>query len=299
MSIGRVTQSMMSHSALAGLQTSLSRVSELQEKLSTGRIINRPSDDPIGAASAMRLRSSKAEQAQFSRNADDGVAWLNQIDGALGSAGDQLRRARDLAIQGANSGALGQQARDALATEVGQIRQGLVGVANTTYLNRPVFNGVDARTTAYDGSTQPVTWTGTTGDVVRRVGVGVDIKVNVNGPEAFGPENDTVFDHLDALTTALKAGKTDDISKAIGVLKADGDRISSARADVGTRTNRIELAKSQADDAGLTLSSSISEVENTDLAKATVDLQLQQVAYQAALAATAKVMQPSLQDFLR
>ncbi len=299
MSIGRVTQSMMSHSALTGLQTSLRRISDVQEQLSTGRVINRPSDDPIGAASAMKLRSAKAEQAQYARNADDGVAWLNQIDGALGSAGDQLRRARDLAVQGASSGSMGQQARDALATEVGQLREGLVSVANTTYLNRPVFNGVDARKTAYDGSTTPVTWTGTTGDVVRRVGVDVDIKVNVNGPEAFGPVNDSVFDHLDALSTALRAGNTVDIGKAIDVLKADGDRISSARADVGTRTNRMELAKSQADDAGLTLSSSISEVENTDLAKATVDLQLQQVAYQAALAATAKVMQPSLQDFLR
>ena len=299
MSIGRVTQTMMSHSALAGLQTSLRRVSDAQEQLSTGRIINRPSDDPIGAASAMKLRSSKAEQAQYARNADDGVAWLNQIDGALGSAGDQLRRARDLALQGANTGALGQTARDALAVEVDQIRQGLVSVANTTYLNRPVFNGVDAGKAAYDGSTKPVTWNGTPGDVIRRVGVGVDIAVNVNGPEAFGQQGDTVFDHLDALATALKTNDTDGINQAIDVLRTDGDRISSARADVGTRTNRIELAKSQAEDAGLTLSSSISEVENTDLAKATVDLQLQQVAYQAALAATAKVMQPSLQDFLR
>ena len=299
MSMGRVTQSMMSHSALSGLQTSLRRVSDLQEQLSTGRTINRPSDDPIGAASAMKLRSTKAEQAQYSRNADDGLAWLNQIDGALGSAGDQLRRARDLAVQGANSGSMGQQARDALATEVDQIRQGITSVANTTYLNRPVFNGVDKGSTAYAGSTGPVTWSGTPGNVVRRVGDGVDINVNVNGPDAFGTDGGSVFDHLAALSTALRAGNTGDISAAIDTLKTDSDRISTARADVGTRTNRIELAKSRAEDAGLTLSSSISEVENVDLAKATVDLQLQQVAYQAALAATAKVMQPSLQDFLR
>ena len=299
MSIGRVTQSMMSRSALTGLQASLRRVSDLQEQLSTGRVINRPSDDPIGSASAMRLRSSKAQQAQYARNADDGLAWLNQLDGALGSGGDQLRRARDLAVQGANSGALGQPARDALAVEVDQIRQGLVSVANTTYLNRPVFAGVAPGTTAYDDSTQPLTWGGKTGDVVRRVGVGVDIPVNVNGPEAFGADGDSVFDHLDALSTALKSNDTAAISQAIDTLNSDGDRINSARADVGTRTNRIELAKSRAEDAGLTLSSSISEVENTDLAKATVDLQLQEVAYQAALAATSRVVQPSLLDFLK
>ena len=75
--------------------------------------------------------------------------------------------------------------------------------------------------------------------------------------------------------------------------------MTTAQADVGTRTVRIEKAKAAAEDADLSLSSRLSEVENTDLPKATVELQLQQVAYQAALAATAKVMQPSLLDFLR
>ena len=298
MSIGRVTQSMMSHSALAGMQAGLRRVSDAQEQLSTGRVINRPSDDPIGAASAMRLRASSAEQAQFARNAEDGIGWLNQIDGTLAASTDQVRRARDLALQGANSGSVGQPAREALAVEVDQIRQGLVNEANTSYLGRPVFGGVTAGKLAY-ADDKTWAWQGTAGQVSRRVAVGVDIAVDVNGPAAFGTGSDSVFAHLDALATALRSGDTAGIGQAIGTLAGDEDRIGSVRSDVGTRTNRIELAKSQADDAGLTLSSAISEVENTDLAKATVELQLQQVAYQAALAATAKVLQPSLQEFLR
>jgi flagellar hook-associated protein 3 FlgL len=75
--------------------------------------------------------------------------------------------------------------------------------------------------------------------------------------------------------------------------------VSNAQADIGARTVRVETARSVANDATLTLSNALSSVENVDLAKATVDLGLREVAYQAALGATARVLQPSLLDFLR
>jgi flagellar hook-associated protein 3 FlgL len=89
------------------------------------------------------------------------------------------------------------------------------------------------------------------------------------------------------------------MSAAIAKITADGTQIVNVQADVGSRTTRIEQARTAATDAQLRLTTSLSEVENTDLPKATVDLKLQEVAYQAALGATARVMQPSLLDFLR
>ena len=296
MSIGRVTQTMMSQQALTGLQSGLKRVSDVQEQLSTGRIINRPSDDPLGAAAAMRVRSSLADQQQYARNAGDGLGWLEQIDGSLMSVTDQVRRGRELALEGANSGALGPQAREAMAVEVDQIREGLINTANATYLGRPVFGGITNQATAYDAAG---TFTGVLGAVTRTVADGVQVRVDVDGPAAFGPQGDSVFDHLAALSTALRAGDQVGISTAVDDLGADAARIDSVHADVGTRTNRVEQNKTAAEDAHFSLTSSLSEIENTDLAKATVDLQLQQVAYQAALAATARVIQPSLQEFLR
>ena len=113
------------------------------------------------------------------------------------------------------------------------------------------------------------------------------------------PSPNSVFDRLDGLSTALKTNDQAGISAAVDSLKADGDRIANVRSDIGARTVRVENARSVADDATLTLKNALSEVENVDLAKATVDLGLQEVAYQAALGATAKVLQPSLLDFLR
>ena len=300
MAVTRVTQNMTSRHALAGVQAGLGRLAGVQEQLSTGRILNRPSDDPNGTTSAMRLRSSLADQRQYARNAADGLGWLNQVDSTLGSMTDQVRRARELALQGANAGSMGPQAREALATEVDQIRAGLIAGANTTYVGRPIFGGVTLGTRAYEETTPPtVTFVGVAGEVTRTVADGTRLRVDVTGPEVFEDATGSVFDHLDRLSTALRSGNTADISTAVDDLGRDGDRMTDVRASVGTRAARIERAKVAADDAELSLASTLSEVENTDLPKAVMELKMQEVAYQAALAATARVTQPSLLDFLR
>jgi flagellar hook-associated protein 3 FlgL len=286
------------------MQTGLDRLAKVHEQLSTGRVINRPSDEPTAATSAMRIRASVAAQKQYVRNADDGLGWLNQIDSTLSSVTDQVRRVHDIALQGANTGALGPEAREALAVEVDQIRSGLVSTANATYLDRPVFGGITAGPDAYgaDPVTGVVSYLPgpvTTDGVVRTVADGAKVRVDIEGPDVFGADGDSLFDHLTALSVALRAGDEAGINAGIGVIDADAKRVVNIQADIGARTKRVEQARAAASDAELRLTSSLSDVENTDMVKASVDLQLQEVAYQAALSATARVMQPSLLDFLR
>ncbi|MEV5001575.1 flagellar hook-associated protein FlgL [Nocardioides sp. LML1-1-1.1] len=296
MSIGRVTQRMMTQSSLANLQLGLGRLARVQEQLSTGRVINRPSDNPTGTTASMRLRSSVADQAQYSRNAQDGIGWLTQVDSALDSVTTAVKRARDLALQGANASASGSVAREALATEVDGIKAELLSRANTKYLDSPVFGGVTAGNQAYDASGAYV---GTLGDVNRRVADGVLVKVDVDGPSVFGNGATSAFAELDALSTALRAGDQTGISNAINTLNSRIDTVTSARTAAGTRYQRLEQADQTASDAKISLDNQLSTIENADLAQTTVELKLQEVAYQAALGATSRVMQPSLLDFLR
>jgi flagellar hook-associated protein 3 FlgL len=296
MAISRVTQSMMSQHSLGSLQLSLSKLAKIQEQLSTGRVLNRPSDSPGATVSSMRMRSSISDQKQYARNAEDGLGWLGQTETALTSMNSEVRRARDLALQGAN-GSLGQQGRDALAVEVDKIREGLIAQGNTTYLGRPVFGGITAGSRAFDPSTGA--YIGTAGAVNRTIADGVSIDIQTDGQAAFGANGSSVFDDLTALSAALRAGNGAAISASSDTLTADMDRIQARISDVGTRFNRLEKASTAAGDAELDLTSALSEVENTDLPKAMVELQMQEVAYQAALASTARVMQPSLLDFLR
>ncbi|WP_436698139.1 flagellin [Nocardioides sp. BYT-33-1] len=296
MAIGRVTQRMMTEGSLANLQQSLGRLATLQEQLSTGRVINRPSDNPTGTTAAMRIRSSVADQAQFARNARDGLGWLGQVDSTLDSVTGAVRRARDLALQGANTGAMGQQARDALAIEVEGVRDQLLGQANARYLERPVFGGVTSGGQAYDATG---TWVGVPGAVNRRVADDVVVQVDVDGRTVFGDGASSVFAELDALATALRAGDSAAITASVDVLRARENTVVGARAAAGTRYQRIELSAQAADDTKTTLANHLSTIENADLAETTVHLKLQEVAYQAALGATARVLQPSLLDFLR
>ena len=208
--ITRVTQQMMAQHSLTSMQGGLSRLAKVQEQLSTGRVINRVSDSPADASAAMRLRSALVDQQQYARNAADGAAWLNQADQTLQSSVNQVRRARELALQGASSGSMSTQGREALAAEVDQLREGLIATANSTYLDRPIFGGVTAGSQAFDASG---TYIGVNGPVLRTVADGVKVRVDVEGEATFASTGTSVFDELTALSTALRANDTAGITR--------------------------------------------------------------------------------------
>ena len=296
MAIARMTQSMMMERSYVSIQTVSGRLGKTQEQLTTGRLLNRPSDSPTDTTAAMRLRSSVATQTQYQRNAEDGLGWLGQIDNTLTSMLDQVRRARELGIQGVNAVMQSPASREALAAEVDQLRVSLVNAANASYLGRPVFGGITAGTAAYDAGG---TFVGDAGAVVRSVAPGVKVKVNVDGPDAFGLPGATLFDDLTALSAALRAGDPTDTQTALVSLSAAQDRMTSVLADVGTRYNRLDRAVETSKDTVLDLSTALSEIEDVDIGRATIDLNMNEVAYQVALAATARLVQPSLAEFLR
>lgn len=296
MTITRVTQNMMMDRSYAALQISQGRLAKTQEQLSTGRVLNRPSDSPTDTTSAMRMRSSIAEQHQFQRNAEDGLGWLGTIDSTLTSVIGQVSRAKNLGIQAVNAVSMNPAARDALATEIDQLREQLISEANTTYLGRPVFGGVVPGTTAYDASGSFV---GVAGTVQRAVAPGTKVQVNVNGPDAFGPAGASVMDNLADLSNAIRSGDVAGIQTQLANLDVAHTRVTSTLADVGTKYNRLDRAVQGAQDNVLSLTGSLSEIENVDLAKATLDLGMYEVAYKAGLSATARLVQPSLADFLR
>jgi flagellar hook-associated protein 3 FlgL len=296
MALTRITQNMMMDRSYNALQTGLNRLAKTQEHLSTGRVLNRPSDSPTDTTSAMRIRASLADQKQYLRNTDDGIGWLGQIDSTLTTVASQIRKARELGIQGANDANASPQAREALAVEVEQIRESLISAANASYLGRPVFGGVVDGQKAYapDGS-----FVGVAGDVSRTVARGVKVPVNVDGPDVFGPDGANLFDDLGNLAASLRGSGPVPLGDVLDNLHTALTRVTSTLGDVGARYNRLDRARLAAEDLTLSLTSSLAQVENVDLAKATMDLKLNEVAYQAGLAATARLVQPSLSDFLR
>jgi len=298
--VSRVTHTTVQRSTLANLQLNLATAARLQQQMSSGRRISTASDDPAGASDLLRLRADQRNNAQYVRNAADGDAWLATVDDSLQATLLGLRQARDLAVR-AGSGALNADAREALAAEVDARRDELLQQANTTYSGRHVFAGTSAgpAVTADTTTTPPTyTWNSTGAPVTRQVGPQATVQVDADGASVFGAGAGSAFAVLDALAASIRAGSNDMTSH----IDAIDTRLSAALehvASVGARHSQVLAAQDTLADRSVTLTQHVSGIEDVDLAEIILQVQAQEVAYQGALGAAAKVLQPSLLDFLR
>jgi flagellar hook-associated protein 3 FlgL len=290
----RITPQMTARRSLTNLQRNIETLNRLQDRMSSMKQLRRPSDSPVATVSALHYRSDLGRNEQLTRNIDDGLTWLNLADSSLASVVNQVHRVRDLAIQGRNATA-DPGAREAYAMEIDRIRDSIIGIANTKNLDRPIFGGNSAGGVAYDAGGN---YLGTSGSVDRTVAPGVRVQVNVNGDEVFGPAGNDLFATLSQISHSLRTDPTQ-LGNDVTNLDARIDMIQNSQASIGARARRLETMKDRNDTDGITLKQSLSQVEDADLAQVTLELQMQEVAYQAALSTTARVIQPSLVDFLR
>jgi flagellar hook-associated protein 3 FlgL len=299
----RVTQRAVVLTSLKGLNSNLSAVNKIQQQLTSGKTISRPSDSPTGTNTSLITRQSMKANDQYARNITDGQTFLDATDSSIQDMLTQVRRVRDLTVQALNGGAQSAQSQEAIATEVSGIRESMLGQANQVVQGRPLFGGVTSGNKAYDTSGAYVGIGGAGGVAVqpltRRVSDVETIRVDLSGPEAFTDRTtgkdlfavvNSVVSHVDD-TTAL----ADDLKDLDGVING----MLAAAADVGTRSARMQTAATVNTGQSLNLKTQLSATEDIDLPKTIMELQMQQTGYQAALQATAQVIQPTLLDFLK
>jgi len=294
MDTSRITQQTVYKNTFDYLSQSLGKYQDIQQQLASGKQLNRPSDSPQGMVSSLRYRGDMARLDQFGKNIQDGLSWLGTADSALSTVVDQVQSVRNLIIQGQNAN-LDQAGREALAQQVDQARDALVGVANTQYLGRPIFGGTAGGDTAYDSTGA---FLGNTGAVTRTIGFNQQVDVNVTGPSVFGDQATGLFSTLTQISNDLRSSPQN-LSADMGALDTNLTSVQNAQSVVGASYNRLTATKSRNDDLAMQMKQGLSDIEDVDLPKTIVDLQTQEIAYQAALAATSKVITPSLVDFLR
>lgn len=301
----RVTTLMSSRSIVRDLHNGLSRLSDLQQRLSSGRQITRPSDNPYGTSRALALRGEVAGLAQYQRNVADGIGWLNTTDTALSQIADSLQRVRELLVRAGNDPG-GQHAREAIADEIEQLLAGVKQEANVQYGGRYVFAGT-ATDTAPWPLTGPDTYAGNGGAITREIGPHVEIAINADlrvllGDGQAAADNRLlhvlrdIVDHLRGGTPAdADALRNTDLRR----LEDNLDVLNGIRADIGARTNRVVIAQSRLSSLEINATRLLSETEEADMAQLITDYATQQAAYTASLRAGATIVQSSLLDFLR
>ncbi len=296
--MNRVTNTTASRAMLANINKNARTLTDAQVRIASGKQVQRPSDGPAQVLSALDYRTQIRRNEQLSRNALDARAWLDNADSALTHSVERLNQARTLVV-GAVNAASDEQSRQAYAAEIRAIREELLATANTQYLGRPIFSGTSDTSVAYapDG-----TYQGNAGEVQRSVAPDVSVRVNRTGPEVFGlatdPDGD-VFAVLDGIATALETGDLATASAGLTRITTATDRIERAQVEMGARSKQIEEIGFRNADIDVELKAALAEVEDVDIAEALIEVRVQEMAYQAALQVTAKVIQPTLLDFLR
>jgi flagellar hook-associated protein 3 FlgL len=313
----RITTSMVQRNILADLNNISGKLTRTQMKAASNKEISRPSDDPFGTTQAMALRQSLALNRQHQSNVEDAIGWQDATEQALIDITDAVQEARRLIVQGGNE-SFDQTSRDALASELEQIIEGIKQTANTSYRGSFLFSGTATSSRSYLPTSTPYVPADDQfqGDeagmdpaipgIIREIGPNVQMTINVvgrdflgDGPGSVPPDNKL----LHVLRDAVDHLRTGDGASLRGTdldrLDTNFDHLLEVRAANGAKTNRLEAALGRLSQLEESVLGQLSKTEDADMAQTLIDLNSQTAAYQAALRAGASIVQSSLMDFLR
>lgn len=301
----RITNNMLINNMLNNLNNNLNRMNKYQNQLATGKKISLPSDDPIVASRALKLRTDVAEIQQYKRNVDDANSWMDITETTLGQMGNVMHRVRELAVQAANETNTPEDL-DKIKQEMEQLKVQMVHLANTTYAGRYIFSGFKTDKALMDDNGVFLIDISNSEQIHFEIGIGDDIHINVTGSDLFNNGTDAaagdtsgLLATFDALIAALNAGDNEAAGNMLGRIDDDINNILRVRSGIGARMNRLELTANRLEDDFINFTSLMSKNEDADIAEVIMNLQNEENVYRASLSAGARVIQPSLVDFLK
>jgi len=298
----RITNNVLARSLLYNLNNAQQTMYKLENQLSSGLKITKPSDNPVAMENALRYKSTIAHVNQWKANAAEGLAYLETADDTMATISDVLKRAKELALQGAN-GSVNEKDREKIAIEIGQLKEQLMELANTRVGNKYIFAGTKNVEPYPKGGN---TWLGSDDIMKFPVGSALSLEISVNGRGLFGVTEEAdgttkveMFQVLEDLKLALENSDEGALQQSLAAIDAQLDKVLDYRAQVGAKQNRMEAIHQQLDDTAANLSEFLAETLYADVAEVLVKFKTQENVYNAALAVGAQIIQPSLVDFMR
>lgn len=295
----RVTQGMISNNSLNTISNSYSRLNDLYDEMSTGKKISKPSQDPVIAMEGVGNRVDLAQLDQYQRNVNTGMTWTTAADDALNDATTSIQRMRELLVQASNDTNTATD-RTAIADELNQLIQHYQVIGNTKVGDQYIFNGTNTTKQPIDPTATPPQYPISTGYVpfMLQVGNGIQVEVSTNGGKIF---DQNIFDTLNQMVTQLRDPSTTNTSITNMLTQIDNINTSvlRTRTDIGARADRVDMVSDRLRAQQTLATKVMSDNEDADTTKVIVDLKEQETIHTAALEVGARIMQPSLMDFLK
>lgn len=301
----RVTNNMLINNMVGYINKNLNRMSKYQYQLATGKKISVPSDDPVVAARALKLRTDLAEVQQYKRNVEDAISWMEITEDTIDKLGDVIQRARELAVDASN-GTKTPEDLQKVKEEILQLREQIIHIANTTYAGRYIFSGFSTNKPLLkeDGTFNIDVMNSE--KIMFEIGIKDNLNVNVTGGDLFNDGANAVAGDLPAFIkvfdnyiAALDSGDTSKVSSIIAELDDVHNNTLRVRADVGARMNRLELTLDRIENDIISFTKLMSLNEDVDEAEVMINLKNEENVYRASLAGGARIIMPTLLDFLR
>jgi flagellar hook-associated protein 3 FlgL len=298
----RTTFNAMYREASAGIESSQQRLAEFQRQVSTGKRIEKPSDDPSGAATAVGEHAEIANVEQYTRAATSVGSRLTVVDTVLSDIVSKLSAASSAMVAARGTTQTAAQ-REAYAQELQGIRDALLEDFNTSYQGSYVFGGANSSNAPF--RKDPVTgavlpYEGSTTEVMVDIDSTQSVKVAMNGDTIVrGSAGSDLFAVLDAAIAAARSGDNAALGTGLDAINAAFQRATTAQSRVGADLNTIDDQRLRLSQMKLAAMARIDKVEAVNMAEAITGMTQAQAAYQAALGAVSSVTRVSLMDYIR
>lgn len=323
----RVTENTNYGTVRDSISRSKGRMENLQLQSSTLKKVNQPSDDPIGSAKILELRTDKVTNDQFMTSSKMAEMFLNNTDHALSDLADLILRAKEIAINQSSGPSSSESTRLGVAEEVSQLYQQAISTGNRRIGDRYLFGG-------YKNHIPPVSpdgkYSGDDGQIMIEISKDVFVAMNVTGYDAFntrpdlvkkevyGPDgtpvrapasnnepstnsagNVNVFGVLQDLRIALLTGNMQGIQSSLDQLDDMHTKLVSLRAKVGSRVSGIQSTNTALERHNLTNATLNSAIEDADMVQVMGDLAKEETVFRSSLQSSRRLIQPTLMDFLK
>jgi flagellar hook-associated protein 3 FlgL len=283
---------MMTATVKRNLFRQAEQLAKKQETMASGKRINRPSDDPLGYGKVLDYRKTLTSLGQYDRNIQNAKNRTEFIETTLEGVEELMVDAKNWAV---NQSASASMDREAAITSVQNIREQMLQMSNSKMGNVYVFAGFQTLTPPFasDGS-----YNGDNGYYSVMTADNMEMQVEADGSRIFQGAED-VFDALDQLIVGLQTDDVALIHDQIGRFEQAQDQVQMVRAESGAKYQQLQLVEQQTAKLKLTFEEMMDSTEKAIIEETVIDFNNQELAYELALNAAAKIIQPTLMDFLR
>ena len=323
----RITNASMVRSHLYDTQNNLTNMSKINQQISTGKVINTVSDDPHKAIKIMNINNEIKYTEKYNYNIDESVGWMNTTDGAIDNVGNLLGEIKETILKVGN-GTYSQNEMKSLNEDMNEKIKQLADTLNSTHGGKYLFGGSsvdDAPITVIEnpdgtvklefskdknGQTIP-----NTDDLKADISSGINIDYNISVGEILNIKDGNgntvnLLDEINNLSTLMNDianGDEQTAAKAKETLLNDTkgkidtlfDHVVNERTSLGVRVSTAEKIKELNDEDILNIQDVLSKTQDTDVVEKFIELKSAEMIYQASIQVGAKLIQPTILDYIR